>query len=149
MIKKKPSKAIKSVAKIGEFGPIYTQFKGKPKEAIRHLKKVKKGECVNALYRSDIGYIDLVWGENNIQNKGFGLKHIIEKHGSEVKQIGFEVEDFIPIVIAYGNVSVKKSDEKKIVFENNMFRFVVITLWDNKSKKFLLTAFDLRKKPKK
>jgi len=69
----------------GDFGTIYTQFKGKPNEAIKHLLKVKNGECVAALYRSDIGDIDIVWGENDIKNKGFGLKHIYEKHNKEKK----------------------------------------------------------------
>ena len=50
----------KNVQKIGQFGPIYTQFKNKPKDAIIFLKKRKNGECVKALYRQDIGYVDIV-----------------------------------------------------------------------------------------
>lgn len=69
----------------GQFGTIYTQFKLKPKEAIKHLMKVKQGECTNALYREDIGFIDIVWGENDKNNKGFGLKHIIDKHEQKSK----------------------------------------------------------------
>lgn len=42
----------------GEFGTIYTEFQNKPKEAIKHLKKVKEGECINAFYRKDIGYVE-------------------------------------------------------------------------------------------
>ena len=45
--------------------PKYTKFKGKPKEAIKHLLKVQKGDCLEALYHKDIGYIDIVWGEND------------------------------------------------------------------------------------
>ena len=102
--------------KNGIFGPIlYDQFCGQPKLAIKHLLKVQNGECPKALYREDIGYIDIVWGENNPKtNKGFGLKHIVEKHGASIKELGFEVEDFIPIVVQFGNLSVKKSDDKKI-----------------------------------
>lgn len=47
----------------GAFGPIYTQFKGKPKEAIKFLKEQKQGECIASLHRDDIGNIDIVWGE--------------------------------------------------------------------------------------
>lgn len=133
-------------AEIGIFGPVYRQFRHKPKEAIKYLIKVKNGECISALYRDDIGYIDIVWGENDPKtNKGFGLKHIIEKHGKEFKQLGFEAWDFIPIVVQYGNMNVKKSEKDKIVFESKMFRFVVAI---QKNKKWLLTSFDLRKKPK-
>lgn len=135
---------------IGDFGPIYNDFVNAPKLAIKHLKKVKNGECVNALYRSDIGYIDIVWGENDVKtNKGFGLKHIIEKNGAEIKNLGFEVEDFIPIIIEFGELKQKKSQKEKIVFEGKMFRFIVKTVWNGKNKKLLLSAFDLTKKPDK
>lgn len=131
--------------KVGPFGTIYDQFKGKPKLAIKHLLKVKQGECPGALYRKDIGYIDIVWGENDPRtNKGYGLKHIIEKHGESIKELGFKVEDFIPIVVQYGEISVKKSDKKKIVLESQMFRIIIQTIWDNRQKILLLTAFDLR-----
>ena len=131
--------------KVGPFGTIYDQFKGKLKLAIKHLLKVKQGECPGALYRKDIGYIDIVWGENDPRtNKGYGLKHIIEKHGESIKELGFKVEDFIPIVVQYGEISVKKSDKKKIVLESQMFRIIIQTIWDNRQKILLLTAFDLR-----
>ena len=132
----------------GIFGPTYGQFKNQPKLAIKHLLKVKNGECPQALYREDIGYIDIVWGKNDPEtNKGFGLKHIVEKHGESIKELGFEIEDFIPIVVQYGNLSIKKSDKKKLILESKTFRIVIQTRWDNQTKIFLLTAFDLRKKP--
>jgi len=71
----------------------------------------------------------------------------VEKHGGSIKELGFEVEDFIPIVVQYGNMSVKKSDEKKLILESETFRIVIQTRWDNQEKIFLLTTFDLRKKP--
>lgn len=129
-------------------GQIYDQFCGQPKLVIKHLLKMQNGECPKALYREDIGYIDIVWGENDPKtNKGFGLKHIVEKHGTRIKELGFEVEDFIPIVVQFGNLSVKKSDDKKLILESETFRIVIQTRWDNQEKIFLLTAFDLRKKP--
>jgi hypothetical protein len=134
--------------KNGIFGPIYDQFCGQPKLAIKHLLKMQNGECPKALYREDIGHIDIVWGENDPKtNKGYGLKHIVEKHGASIRELGFEVEDFIPIVVQFGNLSVKKSDDKKLILESETFRIVIQTRWDNQEKIFLLTAFDLRKKP--
>lgn len=118
------------------------------KLAIKHLLKVQNGECPKALFREDIGFIDIVWGKNDPKtNKGYGLKHIVEKHGQNIKELGFEVEDFIPIVVQFGNLSVKKSDDKKMILESDTFRIVIQTRWDNQIKIFLLTAFDLRKKP--
>lgn len=132
----------------GDFGTINTQFKNKPKEAIKHLLKVQKGECINALYRDDIGFIDIIWGENDQNNKGFGLKHIVEKHSKEIRELGYNIEDFIPIIVQFGDFNEKKSDSDKKVYESKMFRFAIAI--NNKNKKrWLLTAFDLRKKPAK
>ena len=133
----------------GTFGTIYTQFENQPVKAIKHLMKVKEGEAVRALYRDDIGFIDIVWGENNPKtNEGFGLKHIIEKHGKEIKELGFEVENFIPIVIQFGDFNETASEKGRRVYESHMFRFIVDTMYFDKKKVWLLTAFDLRKKPR-
>ena len=53
------SEGIKPVGK-GTFGNIYNQFKGKAKEAVAFLSKVKEGEAVGALSHPEIGDIDLV-----------------------------------------------------------------------------------------
>lgn len=84
--------------KIGEFGVQYTQFKHKPKQAIKWLKKVKRGECIAALHRSDIGDIDIVYGEvtDPIKHKGFGLAHIIDKHGETIKNWGLRLKISFP-----------------------------------------------------
>lgn len=131
---------------IGKYGEQYTQFYHKPKEAIKFLMKVKRGECVGALHRDDIGDIDIVWGEvtDKIKHKGKGLAHIIDKHKGNIEKLGFKVEDFIPIVVQYGDFKIEKSDAQKLVFESNKFRFVVaIEKIDNYNKKWLLTSFDL------
>ena len=107
---KKEKNTIKETsAESGKFGPIYRQFKGKPKEAIKFLREKKEGEC--------IGDIDIVWGEitDSIKHKGFGLVHIIDKHESEINRLGFNLE------------------------ENEL---------DGKTKKWLLSAFDIIKRPK-
>lgn len=124
--------------------PKYKQFKDKPKEAIKHLLKVKKGDALKALYRKDIGYIDIVWGENDPKtNKGFGLKHIVEKHGDEIKQLGFKVEDFIPITVLFGNYKVSDRRKNRVELKGEAFK-IVIEKDAKKRKNFVLTAFDLR-----
>jgi hypothetical protein len=125
----------------GDFGPIYRQFEKKPKEAILFLKKQKKGECVNALYREDIGYVDVVWGVGG--KSGYGLCHIIEKHEAELKQLGFGVEEFIPMVFAFGIYS-ESQRENKIKLRGENFMLIIKTKWNNKNKRFVMTAFDLR-----
>lgn len=136
----------------GKYGPVYRQFARKPKEAIKFLREKKNGECIAALNRSDIGDIDLVWGEvtDPIKHKGYGLAHIIDKHELEINKLGFDIEDFIPIVVQFGNFNLKKSDSHKKVFESETFRFVVALENEpqGKIKKWLLSAFDIIKRPK-
>jgi len=136
----------------GKYGPVYKQFAGKPKEAIKFLREKMNGECIAALHRSDIGDIDIVWGEvsDPIKHKGYGLAHIIDKHEFEINKLGFNVEDFIPIVVQFGNFNLKKSDSQKKVFESETFRFIVALEKeeDGKTKKWLLSAFDIIKRPK-
>ena len=72
----------------GKYGPIYFQFKNKPQDAIKHLRKVKQGECIACLYNAHIGYIDIIWGNHDdTTGKGKGLAHIIGKHEKEIKEL--------------------------------------------------------------
>lgn len=149
-MEKKNLKEQNTEIKIGEFGPIYRQFEKKPKEAIKHLRKMKTGECPKALYRDDIGFIDIVWGKvtDPAKHKGYGLAHIIDKHENEIKELGFKLEDFIPIIVQFG--SIKESDTKEeFLFESNYYRIVVEKKYRGKEKQWILTAFDLRRKPRK
>jgi len=134
----------------GQYGPQYTMFYHMPKEAIRFLKRMQQGECIAALSRDDIGDIDIVWGENDVNNKGYGLKHIIEKHGESIRSLGFEVEDFIPIVIQYGTFDEERSTDQKRVYSNNYFRFVIaVQQTEDGKKQWLLTSFDIKHSPQK
>ena len=116
----KKNSNITTEVKQNDFGTIYTQFENKPVQAIKFLMKKKEGECINALYRNDIGYIDIVWGKvtDPIKHKGFGLAHIIDKHEADIKKLGFDVANFIATVVQYGAENVKKSEEHKKVFES-------------------------------
>lgn len=142
----------KTAIETSKYGPVYRQFAGKPKEAIKFLREKMTGECIAALHRNDIGDIDIVWGmvTDPIKHKGYGLAHIIDKHETGINKLGFNVEDFIPIVVQFGNFNLKKSDSQKKVFESDTFRFIVALEngKDGKTKKWLLSAFDIIKRPK-
>lgn len=58
-----------------KFGENYSEYAGKPKEALNFLIDKKSGQVRNAWERDDIGDIDIVYGK-----KAFGLRHIIGKH---------------------------------------------------------------------
>ncbi|MCO5254220.1 MAG: hypothetical protein M9892_07655 [Bacteroidetes bacterium] len=133
-----------------QYEPEYKQFKNKPKEAILHLMKVKKGRCSDALYREDIGFVDIIWGYNNPKtNIGFGLKHIIEKHGKEIAEIGFKVEDFIPFVFSVLPKAKKQVNPKsKLAYENKLYKIIISNGYKGNNKKWVLTSYDRIKRKK-
>lgn len=143
--KKAPKRKSTTRSNYGEFGRQFLEFKDKPVEAIRFLRKRKSGECLKAIKVPTIGYVDFVWGENDKNNKGYGLKHIIEKHGKGIEALGYKIEQFIPIVLLYG-ISSMKSEDNRCILEGKCFRAVVATNYRGKNKQWLLTAFDVTKK---
>lgn len=81
---------------------------------------------------------------NAATHEGYGLAHIIDKHGSVIRYNAsrFAIEDFIPIVVQFG--AMKEELPDKYIFESESFRFVIKKHWNGKHKKFLLTAFDMQ-----
>ena len=127
------------------FKPVNYNYQNKPVKAILYLLKEKKGSVKNAIFIPEIGFVDFVWGENNSKNKGFGLKHILEKHEKDFNKSNFKIEFVIPFLLLYGKLNIKKSVRNKVVFENTNFRIVIKVIYNNKRKKFLLTAFKIKK----
>lgn len=69
-----------------EFGPVFTGFERKPAKAIAKLLKEKTGCCPGVFYHKDVGPIGLAYGkpgEGTELKNGYGLSHIITKHGEE------------------------------------------------------------------
>ena len=129
----------------GDFGECFDNYTGS--EAVKKLIKEKRGYCPGALYREDIGYIDIIWGEvtDYVKHTGYGLSHIIDKHENDIKLLGFNIENFIPFVIEYGIFNPKHSNTRQRTYENENFRFV-IALDEKYGRQWILTAFDLKKK---
>ncbi|MGI5066133.1 LPD1 domain-containing protein [Treponema putidum] len=77
----------------------YPEYKGKGQEAVDFIVKQKGGQVRGAFNRPDIGDIDVVWGKITDKEKhtGYGLSHIIDKHGMDAARV-------IGEVIKYGKV---------------------------------------------
>lgn len=72
----------------GDFGPIFTQFKGDAQGAIAKLTELKGGEAIGALHQKDVGDIDLVWGiEGTGHSDGMGLAKLVKYHPEVVGQL--------------------------------------------------------------
>ena len=115
----------------GDFGPIYDQFVGKPKEAIEFLSERQGGEAKGALHHKDVGNIDLVWG-----NEKMGLLHIIDKHPEVLENLQGKLND-MHIVSSSDNRIVLESDTHKAVVSNNWY--------GKKTDNWLLTTYEKKK----
>ena len=132
-------KDIKPVGK-NQFGYVYDQFKGKPKEAFDFLLENKDGYLKGVFHRDEIGDIDLAYGSAPNPYKGKGLAHIIRKHVETLHDFS-SVDDAINTitdVISNGIVKVG-SIPNTYDIENGDYRVVVAA---DKNGNWVLTAFD-------
>ena len=119
--------------KTGAFGTIYTQFKGKAKEAIAFLLEKKEGEAVGALHHKDIGDIDLVWGkEDTGKSDGFGLAKLVKYHPEVLDDLQEILDD----------MTVVKKNANRVQLESKTHKASVRLAWDKEKKNWLLTAYE-------
>ena len=123
-----------------EYGEAFPQFKGKPKQAIEHLLKVRRGYVPGAFHRDDIGDIDLVWG-----NKHYGLKHIEKQRNKKGQDFNKLVEE-ITDVIENGKMIDDEWDENIKVIVDETKKILIKLTWDddkveNKNRNWLFNGY--------
>ena len=130
---KAKSNNVQGTNKTGAFGTIYTQFKGKAKEAIAFLLEKKEGEAVGALHHKDIGDIDLVWGkEGTGKSDGFGLAKLVKYHPEVLDDLQEILDD----------MTVVKKNANRVQLESKTHKASVRLAWDKEKKNWLLTAYE-------
>ncbi|MGP1459803.1 MAG: DUF2213 domain-containing protein, partial [Treponema sp.] len=114
----------------------YPQYKGTGQKAVDFLLKNKGGQVRGAFKREDIGDIDIVWGEvlNEKGHTGYGLSHIVDKHGIEAaKKLGDVVSNGI----------ITMADKRgRISLEKDNYRAAVRRSWNGKPKQWIVTGFE-------
>ena len=134
--------SLKDINPVGknQFGYVYDQFKGKPKEAFDFLLENKDGYLKGVFHRDEIGDIDLAYGSAPNPYKGKGLAHIIRKHVETLHDFP-SVDDAInTITDVISNGIVKDgSIPNTYDIENGDYRVVVAA---DKNGNWVLTAFD-------
>lgn len=119
----------------GDFGPVFTQFKGDAQGAIKILSELQDGEAAGALHHKEIGDIDLVWGNAGTgKSDGFGFAKLVKFHPEVVERLQ-EILDDMRIV---------KRSENRINLESATHKAAVRLTWNKEKKKWLLTAFEKR-----
>ena len=123
-----------NIKPLAEFGENYAEHYHSGESAIAKLLNEKQGQVSGAFYRKELGDIDLVWGDSN-----FGLKHILDKHGSEFKDIAKELDE----IIQNGEVVKRVGRDEAYNIEYKGFK-VGINKGFNKQgeNKWIVTAFD-------
>lgn len=134
--------SLKDINPVGknQFGYVYDQFKGKPKEAFDFLLENKDGYLKGVFHRDEIGDIDLAYGSAPNPYKGKGLAHIIRKHVETLHDFP-SIDDAInTITDVISNGIVKDgSIPNTYDIENGDYRVVVAA---DKNGNWVLTAFD-------
>ncbi|EHD4527839.1 hypothetical protein JQ676_001501, partial [Campylobacter upsaliensis] len=115
-----------------DFGENFAGYKGK--EAIEKLLEEKRGQVANAFYKEGLGEIDLVWGDEN-----FGLRHILNKHKGEFKNLAEQLDE----IITKGEVIKRKGRKNAYNIEHNGFKVGINQGFNQKGEnKWIVTAFD-------
>ena len=118
---------------IGDFGPIYNQFVGKPQEAIEFLINKKGGEATGALSHPEIGFIDLVWGVKGTgASDGYGLSKLVAYHPEVVGNLQEILNE----------MHVTQRSDNRVQLESEKYQAGIRLTWNNESKTWLLTAFE-------
>ena len=135
---KKQNKKIDSAKNTKEDGypeKDYPEYKGKGQEAVNFIVKNKGGQVRGAFNRKEIGDIDVVWGEVTDKEKhtGYGLAHIIDKHGMEaVNKIGDVVKDG----------DVYRDHKNRLCIGKDKFELALREEWFGKEKIWIITNYE-------
>nr|DAW67015.1 MAG TPA: crystallin beta/gamma motif-containing protein [Herelleviridae sp.] len=114
----------------------YPEYKGKGQKAVDFIVKQKGGQVRGAFNRPEIGDIDVVWGKitNAQKHEGYGLAHIIDKHGIEAtKKIGDAIKN--------GDI-IHPNNDNRIAIESNGYHIGLRQQWNGQKKNWIITAFD-------
>lgn len=125
----------------GDFGRKYNQFSGDSAKAIDYLLKRQGGEVEGVINSPAVesvtgdGSVDLVYGETG--KNGYGLAHIVDKHGEDVARK-------IPSILENGKVVNDPSltNNNRITVVSNDNTSAVRLDWDGKEKQWVVTAYE-------
>lgn len=125
----------------GPHGPIFSEYAGRPAEAIGKLQQEQTGEVPGAWNHPELGPIDLVWGKPGNPKKnfdgGYGLAHIIAKHVDGQQDLNL---DHLAAVIPH--MKVVSNDGRTAQLQSSSHDAAVRLNWLGKEKRWLITAYE-------
>lgn len=140
-----------NIQPLKEFGTNYAEFYHDGENAVRKLlfeaqnaeKAGEKysGQVAGAFWRKELGDIDLIWGavSNAQKHEGYGLAHIIDKHGKEFSDIAVDLENIVKhgVITTENNnkIAIKTPRHTLILAKNDKNKFIVSAYRDSRNKK--------------
>lgn len=119
-----------------KLGENFSQFRGKPKGAIDHLLKAKRGQVIGAMNKKGLGDIDFIYGEvtDAKKHKGYGLAHVVDKHGEGIARK-------LPQILKDGIVTLNNG--RRAIIETPDHRVVVGLVFDDIDKVWLVSGYEM------
>lgn len=123
------------------YGEEFVGYKGKA--AVEKILTEKRGFVKDAFVRSEVGGIDLVWGDS----KG-GVEHVIKRRDKMFNNgtgtnTGLEMVKKIPDIIENGEFSIGYNDRPNFTYDG--FVVVVKPTYDGKKLNWVLSAMEIIK----
>lgn len=120
------------------FGEEFKGYKGRA--AIEKLLTEKRGHVKNAFERSEVGSIDLVWGDDT-----GGIAHVIKRRNKMLengagKISGIEMAKKIPDIIENGVFAIGRNDRPIFKFEG--YIVAIKPTYDGKKLNWVLSAME-------
>ena len=115
-----------------DLGEDHPEYKGLEADALNFIVGNKSGQVKGAYHRYDIGDIDVAWGEVRPNKKGFGISHIIDKHGEKALAR-------LDKVLKHG--SVHAGSNGKIVLHWGKYIAVLSKDWEGEDRRVVLSGF--------
>lgn len=124
------------------FGKAYTEYSGKPGEAIDKLLKEKSGHVPAAIHKEGIGDIDFVYGEAGEKGSGsgYGLAHIVRRRNEEGNDGNAFVKG-LPEMIKNGKVYQKEGYEDRMYIGTQNEESAIRLTWDGKERNWLVSSY--------
>nr|DAV82126.1 MAG TPA: hypothetical protein [Caudoviricetes sp.] len=116
------------------FGEPFKEFSNKPFDAINKLIEEKRGFVPSAISRKELGNIDFVYGEDG--RFGYGLAHIIEKHGKDILKN-------IPNLIKYGDIDRRHEVFGRVYIQDKNKKIIIRLDWNKQKRNWLASAFNI------
>lgn len=124
----------------GDPGKILDVPEGDAMAAIEALLDAKEGQVQRAVYRPEVGWIAMYWGEPGDPEMdysgGYGVSHINDKHEEKDKVLAM-----IPQILRYGTIHEQRGAPDRVVFFYKGFRAAVRLDWNGKPQPWLVTAY--------